>query len=190
MDALFATLTNESRWILPSALIAIATSLAAGRGRTWDRPRIAGAAAVFSGLWIGLLAVGHLVAVTMKLTAGTLAGPRPVLYAIGLALLVPAFWVLRNGLDVLQGRAEPGRQTAFRLLVLAIAILATGPRNLPLAVPSLLSAAYAIHRRRVMGAAIALALVIVIALLVVGAAVFFASGQSFEDFGGLDAQGG
>lgn len=186
MDLLIANLTNESRWIFPSVLLALAASTWMGRSRAWDRPRIAGAMTVFSGLLIGLLALGHLFAVTLKAWVGTLSGAAGPLYAIGVVLTVPAALVLREGRGLSRGEREPGRKTAtlHGLLILALAV--TGPLNLPLAVPSLLAAVYAVHRRAWVGRSAVLGMALVVTLLTMGSARFFASGQSFEDFGGIE----
>ncbi|NNM32784.1 MAG: hypothetical protein HKO53_06940 [Gemmatimonadetes bacterium] len=182
MDPLIADLTNESRWIFPSVLLALTASLAVGRTTAWDRGRIAGAMTMFSGLLIGLLALGHLFAVLLKQAVGTLSGAVVPLYAIGLVLVVPAALVVREGWGLVGRKREPGRKTAVLHGLLALALVLTGPLNLPLAVPSLLSGSYALQRRRAVGLTIVAAMLLVVALLLLGSARFFASGQSFEDF--------
>ena len=189
METLIANVTNESRWILPTVILAVAVSLASGGRTPWDRRRVAGAMTLFSGLLIGVLALGHLVAVLVKQSVGTLNGASLPLYAIGLVLAGPAALVLREGWAVSRGRNEAGRRTATLHGMLALALVVTGPLNLPLAVPSLLAAGYSLHRRRAVGLIVGTAMVLVVVLLTVGSARFFASGQSFESFSGTAAVG-
>jgi hypothetical protein len=60
-----------------------------------------------------------------------------------------------------------------------------GIHNLPLAVPGLLNIAHHLHARGALGWAIVAAAVFVNAGLFVGALVFMAGGQSFEQFSGM-----
>lgn len=64
--------------------------------------------------------------------------------------------------------------------------MALGLHNLPLAAPALFNLGYCLHSRRPVGWAIAGLAVAVNLGLFVGSLVFLASGQSFEQFSGME----
>lgn len=65
---------------------------------------------------------------------------------------------------------------------LGAALLVMGPHNAPLAAPAILNIAYRAQSRRWIGGAILVVLAVIYAALLVGSLVFFATGQSFEQF--------
>ena len=69
---------------------------------------------------------------------------------------------------------------------LAITLLALGIQNLPLAAPAFLNIAYRLHSRPLVGWMIVGMAIILNVGLFVGSLVFLASGQSFEQFSGIE----
>jgi len=178
---------TESRWIFPSVLLALLVSaVRLGQARLRDPGCIAGAMCLFAGLFIATSAFGHVLAVTLKLFGGTLEGSVAPLYIIGFVLGIPAVLVVVHGWRLTRGEGDSGRRVVVLNGLLVLALLVTGPRNLPLAVPALLTAAYARHRRPAVGWSIVASACLVCALLLVGSFLFFRSGGSFEDFAGMD----
>ncbi len=187
-DALVSQVVIESRWIFPSVLLAlVASGMRLRQARSRDPARIAGAMCLFTGLFIAGSATGHLVAVTLKLAWGTLEGSVGGLYAIGVVLAIPSVLLVAHGWRLTQGKGDPGRKVVVLNGLMITALVVTGPRNLPLALPALLTVAYARHRRPAVGRAILVSACVVGALLLAGSFLFFMSGGSFEDFAGLDA---
>jgi hypothetical protein len=68
---------------------------------------------------------------------------------------------------------------------LSITLLGLGLHNLPLAAPGFLNIAYHLHSGRVVGRVIVGMAVVVSVALFIGSLVFLASGQSFEQFRGM-----
>ena len=79
---------------------------------------------------------------------------------------------------------DAGRTTTGLNAWLAVTLMALGLHNLPLAAPSLLNIGYRLHSRRAIGMAIVSVAVVFNVALFVGALIFMASGQSFEQFRG------
>ena len=176
-------LLSESRWVAPCVGLAWLCALWVLRGRGWaDRQTVTAALSIFSGALIGGLAFGHLFAVTLKLATGGVQGSPIVLYGIGFALLVPAVVVLRHAVRLARGDDLDSRRTIAVNGLLAAALLVSGPLNLPLALPALLTIAYAVHRGRVVGRAVVGSALVVAVFLLAGSVEFFLSGGSFEDF--------
>ena len=155
---LAALIVDESRWLPLSmglALLVLAVQLY--RHRQSDLParrRVIAAMSLFFGVTIGTMAIGHLSAVTTKLALGTLEGSSPVLYAIGIALAVPSWWLIHHSLGLFASAEDRGRTTLALNGWLAITLLALGVHNLPLAVPGLLNIGYQLHSGKVVGRAI------------------------------------
>ena len=186
MSDLVAALTTESRWIAPSALLGILAALAVLRNADLDRrARITAAMSAFSGVFIAVMAFGHLLAVTLLALDGSLRASPIVVYAIGVALIVPALFVAAHGLRFADDAATR-RTTLIVHAVLVAALLLSGPRNAPLAVPSLLAIAWTVHRRPIAGRLIVVLAIATAILLLVGSIRFFLFGGSFEEFSGLE----
>ncbi len=184
---------DESKWLAIAMLLSIiaVVALALGRRRQ-DLPRrlrIMSAMNLFYGCVIGVMAVGHLWAVTIKVfqgsLAGSLAGSPWLLYALGVALAVPAGWLASIGARRSADENHAGRRSTALNLWLGIFLLALGIYNLPLAVPAALNVAYRFHTRRWVGSTLVAVTAAVYLALFVGSLIFFASGQSFEEFSGL-----
>jgi hypothetical protein len=132
------------------------------------------------------MAFGHLLAVTIQLTIGSLRGSVLLVYAIGVVLAIPS-WLL----IVLAARRPRAGDALLRLSAplnawLCLSLLAMGFHNLPLAIPALLNIAYRFHSRRVAGVLVIAAGALVYVFLLVGSLVFLASGRTFEEFRGID----
>ncbi len=190
IDQLVALIVDESKWLTASmglALLAVTTLHYRFRDSSLPaRRRVLAAMNLFVGVTIGTMAFGHLLAVTTKLSLGTLRGSPVAFYAIGTALAVPAWWLIYHTRAVLASDHDHGRTTLILSGWLAITLLALGVHNLPLAAPPLLSIGYYLHRRRVVGWVIVSAAVAINVGLFIGSLIFFASGQSFEQFRGLE----
>jgi len=177
---MYEALVNESRWIAPSIALAAILALRAYRANAGDR--IAAALSVYAGTMIGVMALGHLFAVLLKLAVEGLAGSLPILLGIGLVLAVPAWLVARHGWALSRGEVRLGLTTIQLNLVLVAALLVTGPLNAPLAIPATLNALHAGVRSAGVRRATVVVAVAFSTLLFAGSVRFFMSGQSFEDF--------
>ena len=104
---------------------------------------------------------------------------------IGLALLVPSWWLVHHARRGLAGGGERGRTTIALNAWLAVTLLGLGVPNVPLAVPAFLNMGYHLHARRGVGWAIVSVAIVVQAGLFIGALIFMASGQTFEQFSGM-----
>ena len=107
---------------------------------------------------------------------------RDRLYPLGLALAVPAGWLASRTGRIAEGDEHGSRGVAPLNAALAVALLALGLHNLPLALPAFLNVAFQWHTRRTVGKLIVAAAIVVNLTLFVGSLVFLASGQSFEQF--------
>jgi hypothetical protein len=190
IDRLAAVIVDESKWLTASmglALIAAAILLYRHRHSALShRRRIMATMNLFFGVTIGTMAVGHLLAVTTKLAVGTLEGSTVVFYAIGVLLAVPSFRLTHLARKTLSSEGDHGRTTILTNVWLAITLLALGIHNLPLAAPAFFNIGYHLHSRRVVGWAIVGMAVAVGVGLFIGSLIFLASGQSFEQFRGME----
>jgi hypothetical protein len=177
---------DESKWLAASMSTAIVVVLSlSARQRRRGLPRrldILWAMNLLYACMIGIMAFGHLLAVTIKALQGTLGGSLWLLYALGLGLAVPAWW-LAFRVDRFVG--DEGRwrwrMTGLNAWLFA-GLLALGAHNWPLAAPAALNVAYQFHSRRRVGWILVTVAVIAGLGLFLGSLVFLASGQSFEQF--------
>lgn len=187
-DQLVALIVDEGKWLPVSMGLAfLAASGLLYRHRRADLPArrlILAAMILFSGVTIGTMAFGHLLAVSTKLAVGTLEGSVPVFYLIGAAVAAPSWWLIYHTRRVLAADEEHGRATLGLNAWLAVTLLALGIHNLPLAAPAFLNIGYHLHSRRLVGWAIVGVAVVVNVGLFIGSVIFMASGQSFEQFRG------
>src|SRR5688572_1954982 len=90
-------LLDDRRWLFTSMLLStIVVVVSPGRRRVHGLParlEILWAMNLFYGCMIGTMALGHLTAVTVKTAQGTLEGSLWILYPLGLALAIPAWWL-------------------------------------------------------------------------------------------------
>ena len=190
IDQLIALIVDESKWLTVSmgfALLAVTILLYWHRRSVFPaRRRVLAAMNLFFGVMIGIMAFGHLLAVTTKLVAGTLQGSIPVFYLIGIVLAVPSWWLIYHTRRVLASDDEHGRATLVLNIWLAITLLVLGIHNLPLAAPAFFNIGYHLHSRRVVGWVIVSLAIVVNMGLFIGSLIFLASGQSFEQFRGIE----
>jgi hypothetical protein len=185
---LAALIVDESKWLPLSMTVALlaVTILLIRHPHLHARRRVLAAMNLFFGVTIATMALGHLLAVTTKLASRTLEGPIAVVYLIGIAVAVPSCWLTYHTRRVLAEGDEHGGATVRLNAWLAITLLVLGIHNLPLAVPALLNIAYHLQTRRLVGWAIVGMTIAFDVGLFVGALVFMASGQSFEEFRGIE----
>lgn len=190
-DRLIALIVDEGKWLTFSmGLAAVGVAVLAYRYRRSTLPvpqRIMAAMNLAAGITIGTMASGHLLAVATKLVIGTLReGSLGVFAAIGVSLLVPSVMVIIHTQDLLNAEDRRRQPTVLRNAWLAGTLLGLGLHNLPLAMPSLFNIAYRMNSNRIVGwAIVGMALTIQVGLFAASLA-FLASGQSFEQFRGIE----
>ena len=185
-DQLVAWIVDESKWLAASmvlAVLVVTVVTVRDRGRELaTRHRVQTAMNLLFSVTVGNMAFGHLLAVTTKLAMGTLPGSAPPLYLLGFALATPTGWLLAHTLRS-NARGEPYGAKSWALnLGSAGTLLALGVHNLPIAAPGLLNIGYQLHTRPLLGRLLVAGAALVHLGLLVGSLVFFASGQSFEEF--------
>jgi hypothetical protein len=187
MNTLITLILDEGNWLTASmslAFLAVTFLLVRHRRSTVPtRLIVSTAMSLFFGLTVGTMAFGHLLAVTIRVLMGTLEASI-ALYLIGVVLAVPSWWLIVHA----RGPADPDprHRTITLNAAVVLALLVLGPHNLPLAAPGLVNIAYMLHARRAVGwTLVALSLAINIGLFA-GSLVFLASGQSFEQFRGIE----
>ncbi len=190
INQLVAFIVDEGKWLTASmglALLAVAILLYRRRHSDFPtRRRVLAAMNLFFGVTIGTMAFGHLLAVTTRLALGTLEGSIPVLYVIGAVLAAPSWSLIYHTRRALASGDERGRATLVLNAWLALTLLALGIHNLPLAAPAFFNIGYHLHSRRVVGWAIVGLAVVFNVGLFIGSLIFLASGQSFEQFRGIE----
>lgn len=190
IDSLIALIVDESKWLPVSmgcALLTVAILLYRGRhSDLTSRRRVMAAMNLFFGATIGIMALGHLLAVTTKRAIGTLEGSTLKLYVIGMVLAVPSWWLIHHATRILSSDADQGRTTLVLNAWLALTLVAFGMHNLPIAAPALFNIGYQLNSRRVVAWAILSMAIVVNVGLFIGSLIFFASGQSFEQFSGIE----
>lgn len=190
IDQLLALIVDESKWLTASMGLALmAVMLLLFRHRRSEhaaRKRILAAMNLFFGVTIGTMAFGHLLAVTIKLALGSLEGSIALFYFIGLILTVPSWWLIYHAWSMLAGNNDHGPKTLLLNAWLAISVLGLGLHNLPLAAPAFFNIGYHLHTRRAVGWALVSMVVVLNVGLFIGSLIFLASGQSFEQFKGIE----
>lgn len=190
INPIIAFIVDESKWLTVSMGLAfLAVILLFNRYRHSGLPvryRILTAMNLFFGVTIGTMALGHLLAVTVKLIIGTLEGSILIFYMIGTALAIPSWWLINHIHSLLISENELGRTTLILNTWIAITLLLLGIHNLPLAIPAFLNVGYQLFSHRVVRWTIVSIAVVVHVGLFVGSLIFLASGQSFEQFRGIE----
>ena len=94
---------------------------------------VVGALNLFFGLWIGIMGLGHLVAVTIKAVQGTLPANVHLWIAIplGFALAVPGWWLTALIRGLLAGDKRSRRRAMWLNAWLATATAAAGAGPVP-----------------------------------------------------------
>lgn len=190
IERLVLLVLDESKWLSTAMLLsAIAVLVLVSRQRRQglsQRLKILEALNLFYGCVIGIMSFGHLLAVTVKTSKATLEGSLWILYPIGLALAIPAWWLaFRVGHFVTNEERWKPRMVALNAW-LGIYLLVLGFHNWPLAGPAALNIAYQLHSRRMVGWAIVTVAIVANLALFIGSLLFFTSGQSFEQFKGME----
>ncbi|MEM7582089.1 MAG: hypothetical protein AAF560_01800 [Acidobacteriota bacterium] len=189
IDRILEVVVDESKW-LPFAMLVsmLAVAITAGwprQRRLSRRLRMLWGMNLFFGCMIGIMALGHLLAVSVKAAQGTLDAsgmPLTLLYPIGVVLAVPAWWLVSIVGRYPEGGWKVGKQVRTLNICLGLFLAALGLHNLPLAIPAGLNLAYQFHSRRAVGWTILAITVAGYLALFVGAVQFMLSGQSFEEF--------
>lgn len=171
-------IVGEGNWLPLAMLIAAILAADALRREGPTQARVLAAMYRFFGATIGTMTIGHLLAVTVKASQGTLNASPWVLYPLGLGLTIPSWWLVAHARD----ERGDGRAVTAVNAGLGIALVAIGLVNIPLAVPAALNLGYRFHRRPATGKAIVVLAVVTNILLFVGGVIFMASGQTFEEF--------
>jgi hypothetical protein len=188
-DRVLDLIVDESKWLTFSlALACLAVVMMLARSRQRPRPwadSIGVAMSLFFAVTIGTMAAGHLLAVTVKLAMGTLDGGVLRFYLIGAALAVPSWSLLAHVSRLAIRGAATNRTTVALNVWVAGTLLAMGLHNLPLAAPGLINMIYLRQPRPMLGWALVGLSVVVNLGLLAGSLVFLASGQSFEQFRGI-----
>jgi hypothetical protein len=187
-ERLATFIVGEGNWMpiaIGLAFIATAALLFSLRDTATSlKSRILAVMNLFTGVMLFIMGFGHLLAVTVKIAQGTLVRGSPWLfYPIGLAIVVPAWFVIRNTRAIVA--AEAVRSTVRLNAWLAVTLLVLGVVNLPLAIPAFCSIGYSLNTRRWVGWLIVAAMTITCVGLFIGSVLFMASGRSFEEFSAM-----
>ena len=179
----------ENKWLftamLVSTIVVLAVVTRQRRQELSQQLEILRAMNLFYGCMIGVMSFGHLLAVTVKVSLGTLAGSLWILYPLGLALATPAWWLVWRVGRFVTDEPKWRKGTVALNAWLGITLLAFGLHNLPLTAPAALNIAYSFYSApAVRWTIVTIALVANVALFI-GSIVFMASGQSFEQFQGM-----
>jgi hypothetical protein len=182
-------LLDDRRWLFTSMLLStIAVAMSLGRRRVHglpDRLKILWAMNLFYGCMIGTMALGHLTAVTIKTVQGTLNGSLWVVYPLGFALAIPAWWLAFRAERYVTREDRYSKRIVALNSWLGVCLVGLGLHNLPLAAPAALNLGYQFHRKRAVGWTIVTVAIAANLVLFVGSIIFLASGQSFEQFQGM-----
>ena len=187
-QAMLDAVLDEGKWLFAAMLFAgLAVLVTHSRVlRMSGRREVMRALNVFYGCMIGTMGIGHLAAVSVKMVQGTLEGSPVMLYPLGLALAIPAWWLAGRAKRYVLVEERYGRRLVMLNGWLAVFLLALGLHNFPLAAPAMLNVAYQFHTRQVLGWTIVTVAVVANIALFAGSLVFMATGLSFEQFQGMN----
>ncbi len=188
-EQIVAFILAENKWLftamLVSAIIVVAVVTRQRRQRLSRELEILRAMNLFYGCMIGIMSFGHLLAVTVKASLGTLEGSLWLLYPLGLALTIPAWWLAGRVSRFVTHEPKWRKGTAALNAWLGIGLVALGLHNLPIAAPAAFNIAYSYYSAPAVRWTIVTIAVIANVALFIGATIFMASGQSFEQFQGM-----
>ena len=176
IDRAATFITGEGNWLPLAMLIAAAVALVLRlrHARLARRDRVQLAMNVFVGVTLLVMGIGHLLAVTTKLLHGTLNGSPALLYAIGVAIVIPSTMLVFNA---------HGAKALWLNAWMAMTLAVLGLVNIPLALPALLNIAYGRHSRAGVGWVIVAAAIVINLGLFAGGLMFMLSGaRTFEEF--------
>ena len=189
VNGMVALIVDESKWLTASfgvALLVVALMTIRNRSVVAGRHRAMAAMSLFFALTVGTMAFGHLLAVSVKLALGTLEGSTAKFYLIGVALAVPSWWLVAHAACLFRASA-PHQPATLRLNAWVVGtLLLMGLHNLPLAAPGLINIAYLVPSRRAVAWVLVGLFVAINLALFAGSLVFLASGQTFEQFRGIE----
>jgi hypothetical protein len=189
MQSIADVIVHEGNWLpfsMTVALLSIAFAFYRYRhAERSTRNRITFAMNLFFGATIAVMAFGHLLAVSVKFASGTLRGSVLVLYLFGIMLSVPAWSLMIHARRFLSTVSPSARNTVLLNSWMAITLLVLGIHNLPIAAPAIFNIGYALHSHRAVGWAILSVAVVLHLGLFIGALMFLLSGQTFEEFSGI-----
>jgi hypothetical protein len=187
-QAILDAVLDEGKWLFGAMLFAgLAVLVTHSRVlRMSGRREVMRALNVFYGCMIGTMGLGHLAAVTVRMAQGTLQGSPVMLYPLGLALALPAWWLAIRAKRYVLVEERYGKRLVVLNAWLALFLVGLGLHNFPLAAPAMLNVAYQFHTRRVLGWTIVTVAVAANIALFAGSLVFMATGLSFEQFQGMD----
>jgi hypothetical protein len=166
-------LLDPSPWFRAAFIVALGAALALAHNRSrlpTTRGFVMAAMNRTYGCLIGVVALGHVVALAIKMGAGTLS-PSTSAFAIplGFAFGVPAWW-----LAIAARRFGEGTRTSLVLNLSVAAVFVALVTSAPLAIPAVLNVVYQRHSRPAVGAvAVSLAAAGYLAMVI---ASFFTSG--------------
>ena len=175
-DRIAAFIVGEGNWLPMAMAMALATVAVQWmrHSRFNVRDRVMEAMNLCVGVTLLVMGIGHLLAVTTKLVQHTLNGSPALLYAIGVAIVIPSALIVFNA-----NRAKAAAVNGW----MAATLVVLGLINIPLAIPALLNIAYSRHSRAGTGVAIVVAFVLVNLGLFTGGMLFLLSGaRTFEEF--------
>lgn len=189
IEGVLALVVDEGKWPTASlgvALLAVAFMTARNRTARPGPQQALAAMSLFFALTVGTMAFGHLLAVTVKLALGTLEGSTATVYAIGVALAMPSWWLVAHAVRLFAAN-PPESPGTLRLNAWVVAtLLLMGLHNLPLAAPGLVNIAHLVASRRAARWVLVGLFVAINLALFAGSLVFLASGQTFEQFRGIE----
>lgn len=189
MSPLIRLIIDESKWLPLSLTLAFVSAIVLflrhRQSQIAVRRLVLAVMNLFVGVTLLIMAFGHLLAVTTKLTIGSLQGSAPKFYLIGLALIVPSLAVVLDTRRILAQHIDHGSRTILLNAWLATTLIVLGIHNLPLAAGAIINIGYHLHSRRLVGWAILSLAVLVNVGLLVGSIIFMLSGGSFEEFSGM-----
>lgn len=186
-ERLAAFIVGEGNWLplaMGSAFVASgALAFAIRDTAVARRQRILALMNLFTGMMLLIMGFGHLLAVVTKQLQGTLRGSALLFYAIGIAIVVPASFIVTHTRTILTG--ADARSTVMLNAWMAVTLAILGLVNLPLAVPALSNIGYSLHRRGWVGWMMVAIMAIACLGLFIGGLMFMASGRTFEEFSRL-----
>jgi len=188
-EAIVTAVLNEGAWLTWSmglAFLLVLGLIFQRRSALSDRGDVLGIMNLFYGSMLGTMGFGHLLAVTIKSLQGTLEPSLWLMYVLGLVLAVPGWWLAASARRPVAGDRIERRMFALNVW-LVVALLVLGLQNAPLAAPGLLNIAFRqFGKQRLVAWTIAGVALAANLALFVGSLVFWASGQTFEQFRGME----
>ncbi|MFM8536403.1 MAG: hypothetical protein ACKOEC_22955 [Acidimicrobiia bacterium] len=168
MDGLAAFSVGEGNWLpVAMSIAAVCASIACKHGRL-------AAMNLFVGVTLMVMGTGHVLAVTTRITQGTLGGSALLLYPIGIAILIPA--------TLLAVHHRSHRAVTYNWWM-AVVLIVLGIINIPLAIPALLNIAVSkAGKPRTQAILVGTWALVVVGLLAGGTLFMLSGARTFEEF--------